>query len=443
MSILPFFKGKNTTLIIANDGINRWGFIINSKGVLAGNSFSLQTEFKDILKFGKSQGALSVLILNISEVRELEVKLSSSLDNDERRSAIEYAAASNLGDHSGSQCISYLDGMLHDFRSGILVSHFDLDEIVSLEKQVVEAKMIFLGVTNFKQVFLAEHFSDLAHHNDAFLFLLGNYGFVAIPERTKLSIRNLPFGVPPENEEEKTEWKEKLERRLVSLKGKSVTLYSPNTSDSLCYEIRRLIQAQSVEREGWEQSLSEAMIFALKQEQKLIHFALPPPKPKDPKRPGTILAILMVMTTLVSLLFLIGKNHWTKQILQQEIKANQEVISRVKEQEKKVEDLKKELALEQDLFQMMKKRQRLSQKYIVVVNLLSRYPLEYSRVTAIEEQAGGIFIEGESMWQPDLSNFFNHFSNELTKHKLGLFSDHLAKEKDGKIIFKSHVAEGK
>ncbi len=440
MNLANLFRKRNKTLIVADEGAGLRGIVVDGAAIGTDNRFAADTALKTILDFGKKQGADSVLFLRASDVREIEVRLGPGLDAEERHSAIEYAAASNLGDHSGNQRVSYLDGTLHDFRSGILISHFDAGEILDAAKTVREAKMKFLGITNFKQLLMAAHFSDSDHHGNAFLFLLENHGFVAIPERRRLAVRNLPFGVP--DKAGKEEWEQKIERRLFALKCKSISLYSPEATPELSGEIRRIIEAESVEIENWEEALNTAAVFYFNGGKKLIHPALPPPKPKDPRAPGTVIGLAMFGATLLAMAFLMVRNVCVAGVLKKEIARNEEIAARVKREKSALEKLQKELTSEQELFQIMKRKRRVSKNYLLIVNLLERYPLQYTRITSIEERAGGVYLEGESVWQPDLSKFLAHFQSELNKYRLTLFSDGLSKKKDGGIIFRSHISAG-
>lgn len=436
---IRLLQKKRKTLIIADDGGGFWGVIADSSGISTDHRFPANTDLKKILEFGKEQKAYFVLYLQSADVRELEVKLGRDLSSDERRTAIEYAAASSENDRDGSLRISYMDGMFHDFRSGILASYFDTENLLSIADAVKSMKMKFLGITNFKQLLLAQHFSDPEHHGDAFLFMLGNQGVAAIPERNRLLVRNLPFGLPgPGNEEE---WKERAQRRLNGIfRHKNVCFYTPEPAEHCCSILQEVSEADSVEPMDWAESLVCSTVFFLAGGHRLIHPALPPPGEKDPKAAGTFCGIFFLAATLLALGFLAGRNMVTGYILERDIASAQKLIDTVKQEKDALAGLEKELAGEVELFSVMQQKQRVSRNTLRVMNLLARYPLQYSRITAIEERANGIFLEGESVWQPDLSGFFTHFEGELSKYQLTLFSDGLSKEKDGRIRFRSHIA---
>lgn len=130
----------------------------------------------------------------------------------------------------------------------------------------------------------------------------------------------------------------------------------------------------------------------------------------------------------------------TKHILEKEIEKEKGVIDMVKRERDSLASLEKQLLNQQNIYFVMKRKHRVSPDFLLVVNLLGRYSLQYSRITSVTEKSTGIYMEGESVWQPDLSSFFTHFEGELSKYKLSLFSDGLSKDKDGRIIFRSHVA---
>lgn len=436
---MSIFRKKNKTLIIADDGAGIRGVIAEEAGLSTHHHFPPRTELKKILEFGKEQKVRQVLYLQTADVREIEVKLGTDLNDDERRSAIEFAAASSMGDHSGNFRISFMDGLFRDFRCEIMASYFDTEEIVNAASLIKSMKMRFLGITNFKQLLLAQHFSSEEHSNNAFLFLLGSHGIAAIAERNKLVIRNLPFGIPEPGTEE--EWKERVKRRLNSIfRNKRVCLYTPGADEQLCNMLKEISEVTSIEAVDWENTVANAAIFFLQSGHQLIHPALPPPKEKDPKASGTYIGFFFLLATLLSLGFLMGRNCLTKYLLERDIAASQALIDQVQTEKNVLKKLETELVAQQEVFAVMKQKERISKNFLLVMNLLSRYPLQYSRLTSMEERFSGIHIAGESIWQVDLSRFFTHFEGELSKYDLTLFSDGLSKGKDGKILFRSHIA---
>ncbi len=437
--MMKLFKKRSKTLVVAEDGVGIWGIVVNGNGTCAENCFSLDTPLKTILEFGKKQKVKEVLFLRISDVQEIDVKLGPDLDAEERHSAIEYAAAGNMGDTSGRQRVSYMDGMLHDFRSGILVSYFDLEDIANLAKIVKEEKLKFLGVTNFKQLFMSEHFFNIEHHDECFLFLLGSHGFMAIPDRNKLIVRNLPLGVPRSGDD--AEWRERMQRRLIVLKYKRVTLYSPSSSPELCAAIKDMTEANSVTCHDWKTGLIDGSEFFIKHGIELIKPALLPPKPKDPKAPGTVIGLTLIGMVVFAMGFLLIQNYTVYRKLDERYHYYKKIEKQVKDAEAEIKELDEELSSEQQIHQMLSKKERLSRRFLLIFNLLGRYPLKYTRINKIEESTNGILIDGETAWHPDLSRFFIHFEKELRRYNLALFSDGLTKEKNGQIIFHSRISD--
>ncbi len=438
---MSFFniKVRGRYLIVGDEGTALIGIVADGRQVHASNRFAPGSTAETVLEFGRKQGAKQALWLKIADVREIEVKLGNDVDADERRSAIEYAAASNTGAQSGSERVAFLEGKLHDFRSGVLVSQFDAGEVLEAARLSAAYKMKFLGVSNFKQLLLAEHFSNEENHNESFLSLLGSHGFAATPERNRLTVRSLPFGIPVE-EAEREEWKQKLQRRLAGLKHRNVTLYAPGADLALADEIREATGAESVTPADWKNALERAAVFFGDAGRRLISPAIPPPKPKDPKAAGTFIGLALLGSVTFAMLYLLGQNCMGIRQLERRLAENKKIEDTVKAEEVRLKKIQDDITAAQEINRLFVQKKHISREYMLVMNLLSRYPLEYTRINRIEERNTGITIGGETVWQPDLSRFFSHFENELSKRDLTLFSDGLKNLDGGRIEFQSHVA---
>ncbi len=431
--------GGGKAVIVADDGVGLAGIVADSKQVYATNRFPASATAETVLNFGRKQGAKQVLFLSVSEVRELDVKLGAGLDPEERRSAIEYAADSHSGEKETSERLSYLTEIASEFRSGVLVSAFDVEEVMGNAKLAAAHKLKFLGMADLKLLLMLEHFSDSARRAEAFLLLFEPLGFAAIPDRNRLTVRNLPFGLP-EQEGEGEEYVQKLRRRLSTLKNRAVRLCSPGGSSELVATLSETLETKDMEVEPWENTLGAAAVFYLGQGRKQMVAALPPPKPKDPKASGTVIGLTLFGAAVVMMCFIGVRNHLTLFRLERRLEMNLAIEKKVKEEEAKLKKIQDELASAQELNRMLLQKQRVSKDFLVVLNLLCRYKLEYTKIISIEEQNRGIALSGETVWQPDLSRFFSHFEKELTSRGLALFSDGIIDRKDNRIEFRSHVA---
>ncbi|MFA6814756.1 MAG: hypothetical protein WCS73_00480 [Lentisphaeria bacterium] len=435
-----FWKSKKRVLIVAEEESGTRAIVIEKEKIILDHLFKSGTARKTVLEFGQKQGTREALFLSNSEIRELEVKLGAELDPEDRQSAIEYAAEASLGEHSGDLRISYMDDRLYSFRGGVVTSFFDMEEVQGATADSALAKQKFLGITSVQQFLISEYFSnsDSVDEKDAFLLFIGDHGILATQHRNKISMRNLPFGLPA-SENEEDDWAEKAQRRLVLLKHKDVTLYAPRFSKNFCEKLQKISEAGSVVQENWQTAVQNAALFFFRDHRVLIHPALLRPKARDPKLPGTIIGLGMFVTVLCSMILLIVQNTINQKRLEDKFECNQSIEKKVKQEDEKLKKLKIKLSAEKDIYQMLYNGQRVSKRGLLVVNLLERYRLQYTRINAISEEKDGVFISGETVWQPDLSTFFAHFSHELEKRKLALFSDGLNKEKDGRITFHIHV----
>ncbi len=443
MKLFDFFKRKRKTLIITDDG-QQLRCIIAVPNRIISSGAPKENDLDSAIAFGKKRKCKSVMLIKTGDVRELDVKPGHDLDEEERKNTIEYAAANNTGDRSGSQKISYLDGMKHDLKSGILISYFDTEKLLETAQKINSAKMEFKGVVNYKQLLMAHHFAEPAKHNDVFLFLIGNHGFAAIPSMNKLQIKNLPFGVPSgENDEE---YFAKAERRLSMLPaGKKITLYSPDASKELCSKLQSISNAASVSMTDFNQELEKSILLTLDNKKTSLHPALPPIDPQESKKSGTFIGLLLIAATVASLLYIQHRNDAEINSLKEKIRTNEEKTFMLNSEKNTLEKLENVLKYEQELYQVMIVKEKVSKDFIIFMNLLARTPVQlkkYNRITSIEELANGIYFSGESIWQPDLSNFFTLIERELSKYSLTLISDGLSKEENGRIIFRAHVSAG-
>ncbi|MGL4854534.1 MAG: hypothetical protein ACRC37_04700, partial [Lentisphaeria bacterium] len=364
--------------------------------------------------------------------------LGSDLDEEERESAIRYASETNFDDHSGKLCFSYINGLLGGIKTGIFASAYELDKVLEFIEEIDKQKMQFLGILNYSQLLIADHFSYAENSGKAFLLLLENSGCIAIKERNKIIIRNLPFGI---SNSDSDDWSSKAQRRLSLLSSKEVRVYSEHANDDFTFRLKQLIDASSVEVVNWVNSLCNSAIYFIKDGYKILKLANLPPKAKDPKAQGTILGIGILVVVISVMLIMATKNMVELQKLENIHAKNRSFDQQIKSEENRIKKLTSDISLERELNTLITNDQRLSENFVLIVNLLSRYPLEYTKINSITEQKNGIVIEGETVWQADLSKFFAHFNNRLKRHNLALFSDRLTQRADGKIIFQAHIKE--
>ncbi len=428
------------TLVITNSGKSAIWIVADRVSVSAQGELPRYSDINVMLSAGKKHGAKDILILRSVEIRELDVKLDPNMDEEDRRSAIEFAAERGDGEQAGTQRFSWLAGTPGGYRCGVLLSRFDADAVMNETERARKGKLSFLGFVNLKHLLLYYHFSKREYHGSVFLFLAENQGGLAYIEQDRIIFRTLPFGSP--EPDDNGEWVQKAERRLTVLKGRDVRLYSPEAMPELCEQIRSLTNAASVQDADWEDSLNRSVILFLSSGRKMISPALPPPKPKDPNYPGTVIAFLMIGATVLSFLYLTVRNQTVIAQYRNDLKENREAGARIKSEQNKLNQLEQEFGREQELSRLLKEKQRVSANFLLIVNLLERYSLQYTRITSIEEFRDGISISGESTWQPDLSRFLSHFEGELSRNKLSFYPDGLSKEKDGRILFRAHITSG-
>ena len=436
-----FLGSGKKTLVIADEGARLRGVVADSRQLHTATVFPAATPLENILEFGRKQGAGRLLFLTFADIRELEVKLTSALDADERLSAVEYAADLNSDPEQGER-LAFMEKLPGHFSTGVLAATFPTTDIVEQKSLAGTKKLKYSGMIGLQMLMLASHLSSGESNGEAFLLLLGDSGFAAIPHHRQLLLRNLPFGTPPANKEEALEWEARLHRRLSGLKNRRVRLYSPGADGEFAARLKDIVGAESVEIAPWEEAVAAAIVLWLGRGDQLIIPALPAAKPKDPKASGTFIGLTIFGVAAFSMLYLGGHTFITLRAVQGDLSVKQAIEKQIKDEEAKLKKLEGELAAAREINRLLAHDEHVSANMLLVLNLLSRYKLEYTKITAIEERTTGIHISGETVWQPDLSRFFSHLEGELAERNLALFSDGISHRGDNKIEFRAHIAPG-
>lgn len=435
-----YFSSKSLLLIYGGERIIAQ--ICDTQTIYGNTTFPLKKDLNEILADAKAHGCNKVYIFKFAEIREIDVKLGGTLDSEERYAAIEYAARSHFGEQAQSLRINCLDGMFHDFHSGVLISTFENDEVNFFATAAERNNLQFKGIISIQQLLLASHYLNLETHDSAILNLFEKNGFVATYDKHKLLVRNLPFGTPPDGIFD-TEYEEKIARRLALLKHKDTILYAMHEQKAMAdFMISPTLDVNTVRFIPIEDTLANAALSFLQKGHNIIHAAQRPSRIKDPKATGTFIALLMMGMTLLSMIFLSVQNHLTIQKINDRIAVNDALEKKVKLEEGKLKKIEDATLSEQTIHSILNQTERISKNIILVINLLERYNLRYTKIKKIIEDTRGITLEGETLWQPDLSNFFAHFSQELEKYHLLLFSEGLTLDKNGQMSFKASIRKG-
>ncbi|MBN2641495.1 MAG: hypothetical protein JXR78_07575, partial [Victivallales bacterium] len=168
--------------------------------------------------------------------------------------------------------------------------------------------------------------------------------------------------------------------------------------------------------------------------------ASPPPKVKDPREAGTKLCLFMIGATLVAVSFQYAQLRAVDAGLTQNFEQKSNLSKTLASLESQVSSQQQQLERYKHLCELAGMRSSVEDKFLTIIDLLSRYRLKYTKINSIEQQIEGIIISGETHWQPDLSQFLSHFEGELARRDMGLFSEGLKIENEGCLEFKCRIS---
>jgi len=437
-----YHKGKNELVIIyATEKI--FAAIINGKEIMPRNDFSINCELEKILLWGHRQKATSAKVLMPSAVYEFKLDIGQNIEFEEQLSAVAYETASLSGASSETIRPAILTGnCLKGYRHNIICSVFQLDTIKNVNHNCKRRSLRFNGIGGLQQALLVYHFSHAEHKDEILLFFRRDSAFAAIPEHGGIVFRNIPFGLPDKGA--KAQWQARVERRLSSLSGRRVQLYL----EQECADFKNLLK-----KTANPETISECLLRDILPNlgnitgdagiSSTASFCLTgvPPRIKDPREAGTVICLILIGVTSVILLFQILQLNITKNTLNEALERKTTAGNNIKSQKSQLASSKKQIKKLKTLCALLEKKKHLDRDFLVVLNLLARYRLKYTKIKAIKQENTGIVISGVTHWQPDLSKFFSHFEKQLTRKRLILLSEGLEKSTNGLLLFKCRISK--
>jgi Tfp pilus assembly protein PilN len=135
-------------------------------------------------------------------------------------------------------------------------------------------------------------------------------------------------------------------------------------------------------------------------------FAVEQPKEKDPRRPGTVIAVAMILLT-VGLLSLQGAwNACAKESLKKTISLKKELDSEREKYKSQLESVKKNISRTIKTYRLLEEHRRIDDNFIFMLDSLARITPKYTRLNEIhQDDKGGIAINGISYTQRDIAKF--------------------------------------
>lgn len=442
------FKKKNAKgkreLVLIYTSEKIYAVLRTPQGILARNEFLPELDLSDIFLWGKKQNATSVRILKLADVYDLEIDWAEDAEFEENVEALNYEVASLSGLNTEDIRPAMLaKNNINDCKHGLFTSTFSLKDIKKTVQQSAHSKLQFQGIASLQQTLIVYHFSRDEYKNDVLLFFMRAGAFAAVLEHGKIMLRNMPFGMPDNSSTEK-QWETRAQRRLNSFAGRNIKLYLEQEHDGFKEKLKNVIGTENIS-ECLISDIFPDLVNVISSGEMNINCAFNlagiPPRVKDPREAGTMICLLLIGITSVMLLFQFLQLKITENTLGESLKDKKNMQSTIESQEAQLDSIQKQLAKMKKLYEIIKSRKHINPNFITILNLLSRYPLKYTKIKTIQEQHNGTVITGETYWQPDLSKFFAHFEKQLTKRGLSLMPEGLKKIDEMRLSFKCRISK--
>lgn len=403
----------------------------------ASNAYATLSNPTDLIRWGKDHRCDAILYCRNADLYSLNVTLPSNADEEEVRAALRYEASS-MSNHQTEEISLSLIGKntlptgFHDTIAAV----FPLLELDQMAANYRKKGFVWNGMTATQQLLLLYHFSEEATRDTLMLVMMPESSFIASATATGISLRNIPFGSRGVGTHQE-EWAARAKRRLGSIEGQPVTLYFETPDECLYDKINQLLKPETLAMQSFEELMPMLYMTA----DRRLAPAFPPPPKKDPRSAGTRICILIIMAVLILCSYRWWDTRQALNILSESVARNESVAGQLKRAEAELKRYESEREGLEQIRNMLSGKNHIDPNCKLIINLLCRYKLRYTRINEIiEVSRHEILLTGESYFQEELSRFLIHFEQELRLRGQVLTSEGLDKSQ-GKLSFKCRIKE--
>lgn len=435
MKIKPYLKifrsREIPTLVIFEFEHGRLSVITGACRQTEPKWFSREDKPADILARGRDMGARTALILIAGEFNELDISLRPGMDEEEIAAAIIRETGKIAGQTVGDERPSWIKPDAIGCEHGLLAQTFTAETVTGWATACKQARLRFDGVTGIYPLLPLA----VARGKTGAWLLMQQYGGTAgFNERGKLLFRQLPFGLPGPKLTEDV-WITRCRQRLEQMSGRQIHVLDtlPETAramDILKRELPCEIMLHPFENAG--RTLAEQALRLCRLRK--IGMAVPPPRKRDPRETGTMICIIMIVSTLVVLSFQHVHLRSSRTTLQQSLErgtSNQQMLDA---HNKGIASLMENVERYRFQYNALTERRPVASDFLAVVGILSRQNLQFTRLERLRQGKTGISISGESLMQEELTMFLEQLSDALREHGLHLVPEQLNNDHDSGVV---------
>jgi hypothetical protein len=361
-------------------------------------------------------------ILIPSDLNLLDIELIEELEPEEKHTAVAWELSSVAGCDPEKSRIAFADAGAFSFGGGRnlkVCAVFSKSVVKSFKEQLWDSEIKFEGLGSLQMALAAAHSKSDDNANEHLLFMreASSFAFIAGADGGVPSCRNLPIGFPgalPENRD----WGERLRKRLGPIIGGDIHFVLNEHIENIDEALKRELRCNKLSFEFLDELLDK--IFNAVVEEPGF-FAVEQPKEKDPRTPGTVIAVTMIFLT-ASLLLLQGAwNACAKNSLKETINLKKELDSEREKYKSQLDSVKKNISRTIKTYRLLEEHRRIDDDFIFMLDSLARITPKYTRLNEIrQDDDGGIAINGVSYTQRDIAKFAKNLVELSSKRNLNV-----------------------
>ncbi len=360
----------------------------------------------------------------------LEIDLADDLELEEKHSAIAWELASMTGCDPEKSRVASADNNTFSFggsKRTRICAVFPKSTVSDFKKQLSGYGVGFAGISSLQLALAGMHLQNKTLLPASLLFVRDSSCFAFIPggDGAPPLCRNIPIGLSG-SKTNAGEWAERLKKRLTPMVGGNVRfIFNSSPGDALGI-LREKLQCREIREELFPESIDGLRIIADAND----IFVREQPRKKDPRTPGTWIAVIAILLTSGLLTTQCLWNLWTRDSLKKKIERKTVLDAERKKYASQLDAIKKDISTTTRTYRLLESHRRIDENFIHVLKSLSGIIPRYTRLNDIRQDGGAIIITGSSYSQSDIVKFGESLAGISKKIGISVEPDEIQSEKD-------------
>ena len=360
----------------------------------------------------------------------LEIDLADDLEPEEKHSAMAWELASVTGSDPEKSRIAAVDSSSFNFggsKRTRLCAVFSRSTVSDFKKQLAGHGVKFEGISSLQLAVTGMHLQSRTPMPGSLLFVRNSSCFAFIPggEGTPPLCRNIPIGMSGAQSDTR-EWADRLKKRLTPVKGGNIRFIFNSPPGDALEVLKRELQCRETRDGLFPEYLEELRAVAVEND----IFVREQPRKKDPRTPGTWIAVIAILLTTGLLTMQCLWNLGTREFLKRKIERKTVLDAERKRYASQLDNLKKEISTTIRTYRLLESHRRIDENFLYILKSLNEIIPKYTRLNEIRQKGNTIIITGSSYSQSDIVKFGEALAAVSKKHGIRVEPDEIQSEKD-------------